>query len=62
MIKKQTYIYIHEQFFESGVQYKPQEYLFDKLVRAMSYIEYHNLNDDFFNFQDELEEELENNE
>ena len=60
MIKKQTYIYIHEQFTDSKIQNKSQEYLFDNLVRAMSYIEYHNLNDDFFNFQDELEKELGN--
>ena len=60
-IKNKSYHYINVEYRMGGVHLRSQEYLFDRLVRAMSYIEYNGLNEDFLEFQDELEEELENN-
>ena len=60
-IKKAIYLDVSKQIINK-INTKPTEYIMDKLIRAMSYIEYNGLNEDFFDFQDELEKELENNE
>lgn len=60
-IKKAIYMDVSKQIINK-INTKPTEYIMDKLIRAMSYIEYNGLNEDFFEFQDELEKELENNE
>lgn len=60
-IKKSIYLQVHKEIINK-INTKPTEYIIDKLIRAMSYIEYCGLNEDFFEFQDGLEKELENNE
>lgn len=60
-LKNKTYHYINIEYRTGGVHLRTKEYLFDRLVRAMSYIEYNGLNESFFEYQDELEKELENN-
>lgn len=60
-LKKAIYMDVSKQIINK-INTKPTEYIMDKLIRAMSYIEYNGLNEDFFDFQDELEKELENNE
>lgn len=60
-IKKAIYLDVSKQIINK-INTKPTEYIMDKLIRAMSYIEYNGLNEDFFEFQDELEKELNNNE
>ena len=52
-IKKSIYLEVHKEIFN--------KVNLDKLIKAMAYIEYNGLNEDFLEFQDELEEELENN-
>lgn len=52
-IKKAIYLEVHKEIFN--------KVNLDKLIKAMSYIEYNGLNEDFLEFQDELEAELENN-
>jgi hypothetical protein len=59
MIKKQTYLQVHKEIYNK-ISGKPTEYITDKLIKAMSYIEYNGLNENFFEFQDELEKELGN--
>ena len=53
-IKKAIYLQVHKEIFN--------KVNLDKLIKAMEYIEYNGLNEDFLDFQDELEKELENNE
>ena len=60
-LKKAIYLDVSKQIINK-INTKPTEYIMDKLIRAMSYIEYNGLNEDFFDFQDELEKELNNNE
>lgn len=59
-IKKAIYLQVHKEIINK-INTKPTEYITDKLIKAMSYIEYNGLNEDFYEFQDELEEEMENN-
>ena len=59
MIKKQTYLQVNKEIYNK-ISGKPTEYITDKLIKAMSYIEYNGLNESFFEFQDELEKELGN--
>ena len=59
-IKKSIYLDVYKEIINK-INTKPTEYITDKLIKAMSYIEYNGLNEDFYEFQDELEEELENN-
>lgn len=59
-LKKAIYLDVSKQIINK-INTKPTEYIMDKLIRAMSYIEYNGLNEDFFEFQDELEKEMENN-
>lgn len=60
-LKKAIYLEVHKEIINK-INNKSTEYITDKLIRAISYIEYCGLNEDFFEFQDELEKELENNE
>jgi len=60
-LKKSIYLDVYKEIINK-INTKPTEYIMDKLIRAMSYIEYNGLNEDFLEYQDELEEELENNE
>lgn len=60
-LKKDIYLKVHKEIYFK-INTKPTEYITDKLIKAMSYIEYNGLNENFFEFQDELEEELGNNE
>lgn len=59
-IKKAIYLDVYKEIINK-INTKPTEYITDKLIKAMSYIEYNGLNEDFFEFQDDLEKELENN-
>ena len=59
-IKKQIYLDVYKEIINK-INTKPTEYITDKLIKVMTYIEYNGLNEDFYEFQDELEEELENN-
>ena len=59
-IKKAIYLDVYKEIINK-INTKPTEYITDKLIKAMSYIEYNGLNEDFYEFQDELEEELKNN-
>ena len=56
--KKDIYIEVHKEFYNKGINKKSSDVLFDRLVKAMSYIEYNGLNEDFFEFQDDLDAEL----
>jgi len=56
--KKDIYIEVHKEFYNKGINKKSSDVLFDRLVRAMCYIEYNGLNEDFFEFQDDLDSEL----
>jgi hypothetical protein len=56
--KKDIYIEVHKEFYNKGIYKKSSDVLFDRLVKAMCYIEYNGLNEDFFNFQDDLDAEL----
>lgn len=60
-IKKAIYLQVHKEIYNK-INTKPTEYITDRLIKAMSYIEYCGLNEDFFEFQDDLEKELGNNE
>ena len=60
-IKKAIYLEVHKEIINI-INTGHTEYITDRLIKAMSYIEYSGLNYDFFEFQDELEKELENNE
>jgi hypothetical protein len=60
-IKKAIYLEVHKEIYNK-INTKPTEYITDKLIKVMTYIEYNGLNEDFFEYQDELEKELENNE
>jgi len=60
-IKKAIYLEVYKEIINK-INTKPTEYITDRLIKAMAYIEYNGLNEDFFEFQDELEKELENNE
>jgi hypothetical protein len=51
---------VHKEFYNKGINKKSSDILFDRLVKAMSYIEYNGLNEDFFEFQDDLYGELKN--
>lgn len=59
-IKKQIYLDVYKEIINK-INTKPTEYITDKLIKVMTYIEYNGLNEDFYEFHDELEEELENN-
>ena len=59
-IKKAIYLQVYKEIYNK-INTKPTEYITDRLVRAMSYIEYNGLNENFFEYQDDLEKELENN-
>ena len=56
--KKDIYTEVHKEFYNKGINKKSSDVLFDRLVKAMSYIEYNGLNEDFFEFQDDLDAEL----
>jgi hypothetical protein len=56
--KKDIYTQVHKEFFNKGINKKSSDVLFDRLVKAMCYIEYNGLNEDFFEFQDDLDAEL----
>jgi hypothetical protein len=56
--KKDIYTEVHKEFYNKGINKKSSDILFDRLVKAMSYIEYNGLNEDFFEFQDDLDAEL----
>jgi hypothetical protein len=56
--KKEIYTEVHKEFYNKGIYKKSSDVLFDRLVKAMSYIEYNGLNEDFFEFQDDLDGEL----
>jgi hypothetical protein len=46
--KKDIYIEVHKEFYNKGIHKKSSDILFDRLVKAMCYIEYNGLNEDFF--------------
>ena len=56
--KKDIYTELHKEFYNKNINKKSSDILFDRLVKAMSYIEYNGLNEDFFEFQDDLDGEL----
>jgi len=55
---KETYLQLHKEYLNKNINLKSSEFLFDKLVKVMSYIEYNSLNDNFFDYIDKLEDEL----
>lgn len=60
-IKRAIYFIVYNEIINK-INNKPSEYITDRLIKAMTYIEYNGLNEDFFEFQDDLEKELGNNE
>lgn len=56
--KKDIYTEVHKEFYNKGIYKKSSDVLFDRLVKAMCYIEYNGLNEDFLEFQDDLYLEL----
>jgi hypothetical protein len=56
--KEEIYSEVHKEFYNKNINKKSSDVLFDRLVKAMSCIEYNGLNEDFFEFQYDLDAEL----